>query len=99
MITHHQLPADRDVHRAAVAALVAGNAGGFIAPDLEDPEQVGHPQHRAIGAGIFAPRALHKQGAHQGQAQHHQPGHRHLTAPEVEQREIRVHLGEHQPAG
>lgn len=49
-----------DVHRAHDRTCAVRFAGGFNAADLEDAEEIGDAEDRAVRAGVFAPRTFNK---------------------------------------
>lgn len=88
-----------DVHGTTVIAQLAVDAGGCIAPDFEDSNQVGNADKSAVWTGIFTPRAFYEQGPNYGYAENSQRTDSHFAAPEIKESKIRIHFLENNPSG
>ena len=90
---------DLDVHRARPVAGFAVYAGGHVSLDSEDSEEVEGAENRAVGTGVFAEGALHKEGEQRHQAENNQAREGDFVAVEIEEGKVRIVVGEYQNAG
>jgi len=91
MVADYRVLADFNIHRAKRGAGVAFEfARAFIAADGEQAKQVADSEQRAKRAGVFAPRAFHKQTEEQNTFQNQQGGDGDFARPKVEERKVWV---------